>query len=42
MMGGVTEKILKNEKGLRLHTPSSSFELTKAIGRGVIVEVKSR
>ena len=40
-IGGVTEKILKNEKGLRLLIPFSSFVLTKAIGLGVIVDVKS-
>ena len=35
------EKILKNEKGLRLLIPFSSFVLTKAMGLGVIVDVKS-
>ena len=40
-IGGVTEKILKKENGLRLLIPCSSFELTNAIGRGVTVDVKS-
>jgi hypothetical protein len=39
-IGGLIEKTLKNEKGLKLLFPSLSIELTSAIGLGVIEEVK--
>ena len=40
-IGGVTEKMLKNENGLRLLSPLLSFVLTSAIGLGVTADVKS-
>ena len=39
-IGGLIEKTLKKEKGLKLLFPSLSTVLTNAIGRGVIEEVK--